>query len=216
MLSFQQDIKLLRTKLRDSGIIDAADLVKTEVKGDGEFQKLNTLFERYFRIVHIFWTNFNSELLISPAFMLMLSHAALVCNAILYFPDIMHSVVKNNLDLETNFKWVIHFSVEAKLTQSKVHLKLFDLVGKQKPQYLPDDLLIDTFNFNFIFNLYRLSKKLELFRRNQTTRIPSRITNRQQQRQLPLRRNRGSVLNADLACIVVAESFDLTTATCDS
>jgi hypothetical protein len=60
--------------------------------------------------------------------MLMLSQAGLVANSILYFPDIMHSLVKKNPGFESNFKWVIEFSSQANLTQEKNHLKLFDLV----------------------------------------------------------------------------------------
>ena len=62
------------------------------------------------------------------AFLLMLSHAGLVSNSVLYFPDIMYNLVHKNPEFESNLKWVIQFSVTANLTQDKIHLKLFDLV----------------------------------------------------------------------------------------
>jgi len=67
----------------------------------------------------------------ADAFVLLVSHAGMMGNLVLYFPDIMGILMKKNPYFETNLKWTIKFTVDNKLTQDKTHLQLFNLAQQE-------------------------------------------------------------------------------------
>ena len=59
----------------------------------------------------------------------MTSHAALVSNAVLYFPDVMNGIMKKNPEFGDNVKWTLEFCSEMDIINDPTLQKLFHLVS---------------------------------------------------------------------------------------
>lgn len=62
------------------------------------------------------------------AFILLTSHAALMGSAILYFPDIMNTMIAKNPEFSEVIKWVMNLSATNNFVDDQILMKLFKLV----------------------------------------------------------------------------------------
>jgi len=67
----------------------------------------------------------------ADAFVLLVSHAALMGNAILYFPDTMSIILQKNVDFLDNIRWVMQFIEKVNVVNDEKMLKLFNLAQQE-------------------------------------------------------------------------------------
>jgi hypothetical protein len=83
-------------------------------------------------------TELDKKTLKADVFILLISHTALVGNAVLYFPDIMSIILKKNPEFESNFRWIMEFTSRSNIINDQALLKLYHLV-KQELGIIPKD-----------------------------------------------------------------------------
>ncbi|ODM97446.1 hypothetical protein Ocin01_09231 [Orchesella cincta] len=74
----------------------------------------------------------------ADAFVFLAGHASLISHLVMYFPDIMSRLFKKNPEFETNAKWIIRFTADAKLVNEEKTAEILNL-AQQELEMIPRD-----------------------------------------------------------------------------
>ncbi|XP_021953834.1 uncharacterized protein LOC110850658 isoform X1 [Folsomia candida] len=74
----------------------------------------------------------------ADGFIFLAGHSTLMCNFVIYFPDIMKQLLIRNPTFDANVKWAIQFVVQAKLIKEEKLAKPFNL-AQQELEMIPKD-----------------------------------------------------------------------------